>query len=82
MILTIFLYTLDSQPNGNKMENCLTAFKQNNDEEPMWFDRPCNESDGTSDVTNKPGHRFMCECDVSDEQNQISGKIFHTFKSN
>ena len=31
------------------MENCLTTFKQNNDEEPMWFDRPCNESDGTSD---------------------------------
>lgn len=79
MILTIFLYTLDSQPNGNKMENCLTTFKQNNDEEPMWFDRPCNESDGTSDVTNKPGHRFMCECNVSDEQNNISGKIFPTF---
>ena len=72
------LYTLDLQPNGNKTENCLTTFKQNNNEKPMWFDRPCNESD----VTDKPGHRFMCECNVSDEQNMILGKIFPTFKSN
>ena len=77
-MINIFLYTLDLQPNGNKTENCLTTFKQNNDEKPMWFDRPCNESD----VTNQPGHRFMCECNVLDEQNTILGKISPTFKSN
>ena len=41
----------------------------------MWYDRPCNESDEIGE----PGHRFMCECNVSDEQNNISGKIFPTF---
>ena len=41
----------------------------------MWYDRPCNEND----TAGEPGHRFMCECNVSDEQNNISGKIFPTF---
>ena len=74
-ILNIFFYTLGSQPDGNKKENCLTTFKQNKNGTPMWYDRSCNESD----VAGKPGHRFMCECNVSDEQNNISGKIFPTF---
>ena len=41
----------------------------------MWYDRPCNESDEIGE----PGHRFMCECNVFDEQNDSYCKIFSTF---
>ena len=30
----------------------------------MWYDRPCIEND----VSDEPGHKFMCECNVSDQQ--------------
>ena len=30
--------------------------------EPLWFDRPCFEND----VNEEPGHRFMCECEVTE----------------
>ena len=71
------MYTLVSpkqQPDGNTKENCLTTFKPDNNDTPMWYDRPCNENDKIGE----PGHRFMCECNVFDECN-ISGKIFPTF---
>ena len=69
----MFFYTLDSQPNGNKKQNCLTTFKPGINKSPMWHDRPCNERD---DKIGELGYRFMCECNVSDKQNNISGKIF------
>ena len=75
-MVNIFFYTLDSQPNENKKQNCLTTFKPDINKSPMWYDRPCNEND----TAGEPGHRFMCECNVSDEQNNIYGKIF--FSSN
>ena len=56
----------DSQPNGGLAENCVTAFKKNKNYFPSWYDRPCvEENDSFGDV----GHKFMCECDVPD-QNQ------------
>ena len=61
---SIFSYISDSQPNGNTKENCLTTFKPSNDEMPMWYDRPCIEND----VSDEPGHKFMCECTVPDQQ--------------
>jgi hypothetical protein len=42
----------------------LTTFKPSNDEKPMWYDRPCIEND----VRDEPGHKFMCECNVPDQQ--------------
>ena len=30
----------------------------------MWYDRPCIEND----VSDEPGHKFMCECNVPDKQ--------------
>ena len=30
----------------------------------MWYDRPCIEND----VSDEPGHKFMCECTVPDQQ--------------
>ena len=73
----IFLYTLVSkkQPNGNTVENCLTTFKLNNEGEPLWFDRPCIEND----VIGVPGHKFMCEFNLPDRQNDLFSKIFLKF---
>ena len=34
---------------------------------PMWYDRPCIEND----VSDEPGHKFMCECNVPDKQTSI-----------
>ena len=60
-----FSIDLDSQPNGGLAENCVTAFKENQDDySPSWYDRPCvEENDSFGDV----GHKFMCECDVPDQ---------------
>ena len=54
------LYSLVAQPNGNKKENCLTAFKPNNDTRPMWYDRSCIENYAT--------YKFMCECNIPGKQ--------------
>ena len=67
--------TLDSQPNGNEKENCLTTFIPNNDNRPMWYDRPCNE---TEDGKTAPGHKFMCESNAVPDP---FGKIFLNFNS-
>ena len=48
------------QPNGKTTENCLITFKLNNEDRPMWFDRPCIENDAIDEV----GHRFICEFNV------------------
>ena len=40
----------------------------------MWYDRPCNENDRTGE----PGHRFMCECNELDEQNNSFGKTLYS----
>ena len=71
------MYTLVSkkQPNGNTIENCLTTFKLNNEDEPLWFDRPCIEND----VIGVPGHKFMCEFNLPDRQNDLFSKIFLKF---
>ena len=66
--------TLDSQPNGNEKENCLTTFIPNNDDRPMWYDRSCIDID--DEAGNEPGHKFMCECNVPDQPRSLSGKIF------
>ena len=67
-------YTLVSQPNGNTTENCLTTFKPDNNSRPMWYDRPCIENDGNGE----PGHRFVCECDESDELNNNFGRTLNS----
>ena len=71
------MYTLvsEKQPNGNTIENCLTTFKLNNDDEPLWFDRPCIEND----LLDEPGHKFMCEFNLPNQQNDLFGKIFPKF---
>ena len=63
------------QPNGNTIENCLTTFKPNNSDKPLWFDRPCIEND----KLDEPGHKFMCEFNVPDQQKDLFGKIFTRF---
>ena len=54
-----FLLNIDSQPNGEVNENCLTTFIPDDDDRPRWFDRPCIEE---NDSVGEPGHKFMCEC--------------------
>ena len=70
------MYTLVSkkQPNGNAIENCLTTFKLNNDDEPLCI-APCIEND----VLDEPGHKFMCEFNLPDQQNDLFSKIFPKF---
>ena len=58
MISIYIFYPLVPQPDGNKTQNCLTTFKPKNGTLPMWYDRPCNE---TEDGETAPGHKFMCE---------------------
>ena len=42
---------------------------------PLWFDRPCIEND----ELDEPGHKFMCEFNVPDQQKDLFGKIFPRF---
>ena len=69
------MYTLVSkkQPNGNTIENCLTTFKLNDDDEPLWL---CIEND----VLDEPGHKFMCEFNLPNQQNDLFGKIFPKYQ--
>ena len=52
IIKKLIFYSLASQPNGEKSENCLTTFKPKNNASPLWYDRTCNE---------KEKHKFFCE---------------------
>jgi len=66
----------DSQPNGGLAENCVTAFKENQDDySPSWYDRPCIENDSFGDV----GHKFMCECDVPDQNKSRNPQPYQGF---
>ena len=69
----IFSFDLDLQPNGGIAENCLTTFIPNGRDSPKWFDRPCVEE---SDSVGDPGHKFMCECDFSDQKQNPLGDTF------
>ena len=70
--INLFSIDLDSQPNGGLAENCVTAFKKSKDDSsPMWYDRPCVENDTFGDV----GHKFMCECDVPDQNKNRNPRV-------
>ena len=70
--INLFSIDLDSQPNGGLAENCVTAFKENQDDyNPSWYDRPCIENDSFGDV----GHKFMCECDVPDQNKSRNPQV-------
>ena len=70
--INLFSIDLDSQPNGGLAENCVTAFKENQDDySPSWYDRPCIENDSFGDV----GHKFMCECDVPDQNKNRNTQV-------
>ena len=71
-----FFYSLDEQPSGNTLQDCLTTFIPKNDTSPKWFDRPCEEKKTTR---KSPGHRFMCECNVPDEIENPPSMIFLNF---
>ena len=57
--MNIFFNSLDSQPNGNTRENCLTTFNKKSNPKPMWYDRSC---------TRNEKHKFMCECNAPGKQ--------------
>jgi hypothetical protein len=70
--INLFSIDLDSQPNGGLAENCVTAFKENQDDySPSWYDRPCIENDAFGDV----GHKFMCESDVPDQNKNRNPRV-------
>ena len=76
----INLFSIDlDQPNGGLAENCVTTFKESEDvnvfnqdgststitsTSTSWYDRPCIEE---NDVFGDVGHKFMCECNVPDQ---------------